>query len=383
MFFQRRSSRGNFIVPAPASVSSHAGHSLKAALGTITFLFHRFVQYLFFIIVPNTPFVNARFVTLMLQAYPGQAGHRVGQVMKMEVKKDRAFQQAVGCLSPERAAELLTLAGQDGIEEVRLRAGWPPSLRTGSGERQTEFAPATAQELRETLSRAARYSVHSYAESMKHGFIPLEGGHRLGLCGTVAEENGQVVGVRGLSSVNLRVARQVDGLDDMLRPWVGNGAPESVLLLAPPGFGKTTLLRIWVRLVSDAGYPVSVADERGEIAALRDGVPQFDLGRCTDVLEGCAKAQAVLMLLKTMSPVLLAMDEITAPEDLRAIAVCAHCGTAVLASAHAVNVDDLRRRPLYRALLALGVFSHAVVITRHDGSRQYQWERLEETSCSS
>ena len=143
------------------------------------------------------------------------------------------------------------------------------------------------------------------------------------------------------------------------------------------------MLRAWVRLASDAGYPVSVADERGEIAALRDGVPQFDLGRCTDVLEGCAKAQAVLMMLKTMSPALLAMDEITAPEDLRAIAVCAHCGTAVLASAHAVNVDDLRRRPLYRALLALGVFSHAVIITRHAGSRRYRWERLEGTSCSS
>lgn len=303
--------------------------------------------------------------------------------MQMEVKRDRALRQALDCLPPARAAELLTLEPEQPVEEVRLRAGRPPSMRTALGEQETGFAPVTASELRETLSRAARYSVHSYAESMRHGFIPLEGGHRLGLCGTVAEENGQVIGVRGLSSVNLRVARQVDGLDDMLRPWVGAGAPDSVLLLAPPGFGKTTLLRAWVRLVSDGGYPVSVADERGEIAALADGVPQFDLGRCTDVLEGCAKSRAALMLLKTMSPALLAMDEVTAPEDLRAIAVCAHCGTAVLASAHAANVDDLRRRPLYRALLALGVFRRAVVIERQDGVRRYRMEELEGNGCSS
>lgn len=303
--------------------------------------------------------------------------------MQMEVKQDRALRQALDCLPHGRAAKLLALEPTLPVEEVRLRAGRPPSIRTALGERETGFAPVTVQELRETLSRAARYSVHSYAESMRHGFIPLAGGHRLGLCGTVAEENGQVVGVRGLSSVNLRVARQVDGLDDMLRPWVGTDAPGSVLLLAPPGFGKTTLLRAWVRLVSDGGYPVAVADERGEIAALADGVPQFDLGRCTDVLEGCAKSRAALMLLKTMSPALLAMDEVTAPEDLRAIAVCAHCGTAVLASAHAANVDDLRRRPLYRALLALGVFRRAVVIERQDGVRRYRMEGLEGDACSS
>lgn len=303
--------------------------------------------------------------------------------MQMEVKRDRALRQAVSCLPPERAAELLSIAGQDEVEEVRLRAGRSPSVRTALGEQETDFAPVTAGELRETLSRAARYSVHSYAESMRHGFVPLEGGHRLGLCGTVAEENGQVVGVRGLSSVNLRVARQVDGLDDILRPWVGDGAPESVLLVAPPGFGKTTLLRAWVRLVSDAGNPVAVADERGEIAALAEGVPQFDLGRCTDVMEGCGKRRAALMLLKTMSPALLAMDEITAPEDVEAVSLCAHCGTAVLASAHAAGVEDLLCRPLYRALLDLHVFPHALVITRQDGARHYRLEGLEGTQCSS
>ena len=269
------------------------------------------------------------------------------------------------------------------MEELRLRAGYPPSVRAAGEERALDLAPVTAQELREVLSRAARYSVHSYAESLRHGFVTLAGGHRLGVCGTAAEENGQVIGVRGLSSVNLRIARQITGVAAQIALWIGNGPPQSVLLLSPPGLGKTTLLREWVRLVSDKGYTVAVADERGEIAALSDGVPQFAVGRCTDVLENCSKKQAALMLLKTMSPALLAFDEITAPEDVEAVSLCAHCGTAVIASAHAADVDDLRRRPVYRALLELGVFGRAVVIERKGKERCYRMERLEERTCSS
>ena len=299
----------------------------------------------------------------------------------MEVKQDKAWLQAIGCLPPLRAAQLGALENQREVEELRLRAGRPPSVRRAGGERELELAAVTAQELREILSRAARYSVHSYAESLKHGYITLAGGHRLGICGTAAEENGQVIGVRGLSSVNLRIARQVTDVAAQIAPWIGEDAPQSVLLLSPPGFGKTTLLREWVRLISDRGYTVAIADERSEVAALADGVPQFAVGRCTDVLENCTKKQAALMLLKTMSPALLAFDEITAPEDVEAVSLCAHCGTAVIASAHAADVDDLRQRPLYRALLELHVFGYAVLIERKYGRRNYRMERLEERTC--
>ena len=301
----------------------------------------------------------------------------------MEVKQDKAYQQAAGCLPPLRAAQLAAPEGQEEVEELRFRAGRPPAVKTARGERELELAVVTAQELREILSRAARYSVHSYTESLKNGFVTLTGGHRLGVCGTAAEENGKVVGIRGLSSVNLRIARQAWGVDAVIAPWVGEGEPQSMLLLSPPGFGKTTLLREWVRAVSDKGHTVAVADERGEVAALADGVPQFAIGRCTDVLENCSKKRAALMLLKTMSPALLAFDEITAPEDVEAVSLCAHCGTAVLATAHAAGTDDLRRRPLYRSLLELGVFRRAVVIGRRDGKREYRMERLEERTCSS
>ena len=284
--------------------------------------------------------------------------------------------QAIACLPEERAAALSRVAEQERIEELRLRCGEAPSVRIGGAERPLSLAPVTADELQKTVSRAARYSVHSYAESMRQGFLPLEGGHRLGLCGTAVAENGSVTGVRRISSLNLRVARQIDALDDILAPYIGEGAPFSLLVLAPPGCGKTTLVR-----VSDAGHTTAVADERGEIAGLAEGVPQFRIGRCTDILEGCTKKQAALMLLKTMSPALVAMDEITSPEDIEAVALCTHCGTAVLAAAHAAGFDDLRRRPLYRRLLSLGVFERVLTIEQKDGKRSYRMEKTEGTTC--
>lgn len=302
----------------------------------------------------------------------------------MDVKQDKTWKQALDCLPPLRIAQLSALEEQAAIEELRLRAGYAPAVKTISGERSLSFPIVTADELREILSRAARYSVHSYAESLKHGFVTLTGGHRLGVCGTVASENGQVIGIRGLSSINLRIARQVPALEKEISSWLieeSKRFPRSTLLLSPPGWGKTTLLREWVRLVSERGYTVGVADERGEIAALLDGIPQFSVGRCTDVLEGCDKKRAAVMLLKTMSPALLALDEITAPSDVEAAALCAHCGTAVIASAHAATLEDLRRRPLYRELLALHLFEQVVIIEKQDGARRYRLEELEESLC--
>ena len=146
--------------------------------------------------------------------------------------------QAIACLPEERAAALSRVAEQERIEELRLRCGEAPSVRIGGAERPLSLAPVTADELRETVSRAARYSVHSYAESMRQGFLPLEGGHRLGLCGTAVAENGSVTGVRRISSLNLRVARQIDALDDILAPYIGEGAPFSLLVLAPPAAAR-------------------------------------------------------------------------------------------------------------------------------------------------
>lgn len=289
--------------------------------------------------------------------------------------------QAIACLPEERAAALSRAAAQERIEELRLRCGEAPSVRIGGAERPLSLAPVTADELRETVSRAARYSVHSYAESMRQGFLPLEGGHRLGLCGTAVAENGSVTGVRRISSLNLRVARQIDALDDILAPYIGEGTPFSLLVLAPPAAARRRSCASGCGSFRTPGTPQPLRTSAARSQALPRACQQFRIGRCTDILEGCTKKQAALMLLKTMSPALVAMDEITSPEDIEAVALCAHCGTAVLAAAHAAGLNDLRRRPLYRRLLSLGVFERVLTIEQKDGKRSYRMEKTEGTTC--
>ena len=159
------------------------------------------------------------------------------------------------------------------------------------------------------------------------------------------------------------------------RLWSG-GVLQSTLLLSPPGGGKTTLLRDLIRAVSDGeGGPalrVGVADERGELAAMYQGEPQFSIGRQTDVLDGCPKGPALLMLLRGMNPQVLAADEITAPEDAAALEMAANCGVSLLCTAHAGSLEELKARPLYRRLLDEGLFRRLAIIERAGRERRYQ-----------
>ena len=181
--------------------------------------------------------------------------------------------------------------------------------------------------------------------------------------------------LRSLSSVSIRIARQRPGAAlPLLSGLMEGGRLCSTLIAAPPGMGKTTLLRDLVRCISDGdGTPplrVGLADERGEVAALYGGVPQLRVGQRTDVIEGCPKAQGAMLLLRAMNPQVLAMDEITAPEDVGALLTAAGCGAALLATAHGEG-DELTRRPLYRTMLEERIFQRVVSIQRTEQGRSY------------
>lgn len=297
-----------------------------------------------------------------------------------------SYRQAAGVLPEPLRSKALCLdeVCMARAEEIRLRVGRPPSLVLPEGEQAlANCAAVTGEDLARLVEIASRWSVHAVLEQLCRGYLTVEGGHRLGLCGTVVMEGGQIRNLRHISSADLRIARQICGV---ARPVAGqlwqNGQLQNTLILAPPGAGKTTLLRDLIRCLSEGeqgqAVRVAVADERGELAAVWQGTPQMELGRHTDVLDGGPKAQTIGMLLRGMNPQVIAVDEITAKEDIRAMEQAVGCGVSLLATAHGGGAEDLKCRPLYRELVQKKIFHRLVTIQVEQGRRVVLVKSMEE-----
>lgn len=256
-------------------------------------------------------------------------------------------------------------------EEIRLRLGRSVSICAAGREQSAGGEAVTAHDLRAVLERASGASFQAVESQIRAGFVMAPGGVRVGLCGTAVVQEGRAVGLRDFTSLCIRIPHELRGCADGVYPMLTKPAFASTLLYSPPGAGKTTLLRELVRRLSNDGCCVAVADERGELGGA-SGADGFDLGTHTDVMTALPKAQAVMQLTRTMSPQIVAMDEITDEADARALLAAAGCGTALLATAHAASVGELRARPVMRRLLASGVFVRAVGIVCRDGRRAYE-----------
>ncbi len=274
----------------------------------------------------------------------------------------QAVKQATEICPPELRQAILRRPAAAQTEEVRLRIGQRPTALACGREEALPVERVTASLLEELLSRAVRHAVYAAEETLKNGFVTLDGGHRLGICGTGVYRAGELTGLRELSSLNLRVARQIDGIAGRIADglWTSRA---SVLLVGAPGSGKTTLLRDLVCQLSDRfSWRIGLVDERMELAACRGGCPQLAVGAHTDVLSGVHKPEAMELLLRTMAPQWIAVDEISAQADAEAVVRAAYCGVRLLATAHADSFEELQSRPVYRGLLAQGVFSRFVLL---------------------
>ena len=297
----------------------------------------------------------------------------------------------------EQAAELLPARWQQAArrvpdfrkaqaEEFRLRAGRPMTLVTTEGELfvsdELPRQSVTQSDLEQLCDTVTGYSRYAASESMGKGYLVGRGGFRVGLCGTVVLRDGVGVNLRDISSASVRISRQAAGLcRDMTQLLPEGESFQSTLIAAPPGAGKTTLLREMVAALSNgseerAPLRVGIVDERGELAGMYRGVPQLDVGFHTDVLDGCPKALGIPMLMRSANPQVIAVDEITAEEDLAAMAAAANCGVALLATIHALDGEELRRKPLYPVLATSQVFRRLITISVEAGQRRYQVQPL-------
>lgn len=273
---------------------------------------------------------------------------------------------------------LQTLQDTAPIEEIRLRAGQPIHVCLSDGERLLPMTDGqlavTAELCEETLRRICDHSLYAWAEEIKHGFLSLAGGYRVGITGRVVYENGQLARLTDVTGLCIRIGRSCIGSAARLIPYLADadGLLRTTLIVSAPCAGKTTLLRDLIRSAScgEAGLKpccVGVVDTRYELAGCVRGVPQFDLGPRTDVLSGSGKAEGLRMLLRTMSPRILAADELAAEDEFAAVTEAAACGVRVLASVHSGSAAMLQRRGMLRPLLGSGLFERFVVLSRRCG----------------
>ncbi len=278
---------------------------------------------------------------------------------------------------------------QEQLEEIRIREGRPLEIgfrgqscfltAEGHTRQSTDAAYKPSSDIcRKLLERITNYSLYAMEEELRRGFITVSGGHRIGLAGRTILDGGVVRGIRDIGAFNIRVAREVIGASSNLLPRLVDKSRKTIhstLILAPPQQGKTTLVRDMARMISYGlwkqqdvsgwqGRKVGIVDERSEIAACVRGIPSFDVGPRTDVMDACPKAEGMMMLLRSMSPEVLVVDEIGRPEDAEAIREASHAGVSVVATAHAYDLQDARGRPVLRRLLEEGAFRHVVELKR-------------------
>ena len=263
---------------------------------------------------------------------------------------------------------------RDKLQEVRLRIGKPLLVlydgneygvtsdgRLTSNERNAYHV--SDREIRETMEYISNYSLYAFEDELRQGFITIQGGHRVGVVGKTILEKGSVKVLRYVSSINMRLSHQVTGCGEKYLPYIMDGdSVRNTLIVSPPGCGKTTLLRDLIRIISDGGKTVGVVDERSELGACYLGIPQNDLGLRTDILDCCPKAEGMVMLLRSMAPQVIAIDEIGLKEDVTALHYVQNCGCKLLATVHGEDMEDVRMRPIIGELVRCKMFERYLVM---------------------
>jgi len=255
------------------------------------------------------------------------------------------------------------------IEEIRLRSNKPIILKNANGNKILIHI-VSKEELLETFQKVCEHSIYSYQKQICEGFITIKGGHRVGITGSSVEEDGKIININYISSLNFRIAREKKDVSNKLLKYViQNNEILNTLIVSKPGCGKTTILRDIVRKIStgieEIGFKAKtcgIVDERGEIAAMYKGAPQNDIGILSDVMDNVSKSKGMRMLIRSMSPDIIVCDEIGGKEDVQAINYAVTSGVKGIFTAHGNSLEDILINEEIKKLLDKNLIETIVIL---------------------
>lgn len=266
------------------------------------------------------------------------------------------------------------------VEEIRIRLDRSIIFRSFNkeyfvlknnqiGEKflKEQIYKPTTEDIIQTIETMSEYSIYALEQELKNGYITLKGGFRVGITGKVIIENNKIKGIRNISSINIRIAREIVGCSSKILKYINIPSIKSTMIISPPNCGKTTLLRDIIKNISDFKENVAIIDERSEIAGTYMGKPQLDVGIRTDILDRCPKYEGMLMALRSMSPSVIAVDEIGSDSDIDAIEKIANSGVKIICTIHAYDIEDINKKNNLKNILDKKIFERYIILTRKNG----------------
>ncbi len=291
--------------------------------------------------------------------------------------------RCVAVLFPENLRKYFygVIENYEKTAEIRIRKNGPVQILCGGnifyidkqGNRKQDAGAGvclTAEEFEELFRHICRHSVYAFEQELKNGYLTVEGGHRIGVVGQTVWDGNTMTGIKNLNALNIRIAHEIKGAADAMLPYVfGGGELKSTLIVSLPGCGKTTMLRDFIRKISNGSkfspaLNVSLIDERSEIAACYMGIARNDVGRHTDIMDACPKAIGMMMVLRSMSPQVIAVDELGGAADYEALRQAFYLGCRIVATIHGADYETLQKNVYLRDLLCKGRFERLVFLER-------------------
>ena len=272
------------------------------------------------------------------------------------------------------ANEVKSFLLKDSIQEIRIKVNKPVIINLSSKEVILNSI-VTLDDIKQILVRVSNYSLYAYEEEIKQGYITIKGGHRIGIAGECVLSQGEVRTIRNISSLNIRICREVKGCSNEVMKFITeNNRVFNTLIVSPPKCGKTTILRDIARNISNGmpinslmGKKVSIIDERSEIASCFNGIPQLDVGIRSDILDNCLKKDGMIMAIRSLSPDILICDEIGTEGDMEALNMAFNSGVNIIVSIHGYSIEDIYRRRIFKDLLENSILDRIIVLSNKNG----------------